>query len=378
MGNIGKNKKENKKNRIFLYSGLLLAIGGVLLRILAMNVTEFADWYVQWIYPILTGTIGRISSFVPFSLMEVGGYVLLIMLFVLLRKHWKQPAWMLSRSVWLAGMIVFLFVINSGINYYHRPFSSYLEWEMRDSSSKELWELCCDLTSQLNETTIRLEKMEEEQGMDTFDTVWTRKQYVDEAVSSMKHLGESYVQLSGYYPRPKPLLASWLFSVTQLAGMYCPFTIEANYNADMVAYNIPHTICHELSHLKGFMREDEANFIGYLASIESESEVYQYSGAMLGWIYATNALYSVSQIPLEDGTSLTGAEGYALLAGQLNERARADMNANNQFWDKYESTVAEVANQVNDAYLKINSQEDGVKSYGRVVDLMLAYYRKNE
>ena len=38
--------------------------------------------------------------------------------------------------------------------------------------------------------------------------------------------------------------------------------------------------------------------------------------------------------------------------------------------------AAEVSNQLNDAYLKINSQADGVKSYGRVVDLMLAYARK--
>ena len=35
-----------------------------------------------------------------------------------------------------------------------------------------------------------------------------------------------------------------------------------------------------------------------------------------------------------------------------------------------------MSNQLNDAYLKINSQADGVKSYGRVVDLMLAYARK--
>jgi hypothetical protein len=34
-----------------------------------------------------------------------------------------------------------------------------------------------------------------------------------------------------------------------------------------------------------------------------------------------------------------------------------------------------VSNQLNDAYLKLNSQSDGVKSYGRMVDLMLAYNR---
>ena len=87
----------------------------------------------------------------------------------------------------------------------------------------------------------------------------------------MVRLGQSYPQLEGYYPYPKPLINSRLLSVQQLCGIYSPFTIEANYNREMPYYNIPHTICHELSHLKGFMREDEANFIGYLACIGSDS-----------------------------------------------------------------------------------------------------------
>ena len=37
-----------------------------------------------------------------------------------------------------------------------------------------------------------------------------------------------------------------------------------------------------------------------------------------------------------------------------------------------------MSNQMNDVYLKANSQEDGVKSYGRMVDLMLEYYRDPE
>ena len=61
----------------------------------------------------------------------------------------------------------------------------------------------------------------------------------------------------------------------------------------MPYYNIPHTICHELSHLKGFMREDEANFIGYLACIGSDSPDFRYSGYLTGWVYAGNALARV-------------------------------------------------------------------------------------
>ncbi len=59
----------------------------------------------------------------------------------------------------------------------------------------------------------------------------------------------------------------------------------------MVAYNIPFTACHELAHLRGFMQEQEANFIGYLAGTRSDSLEFNYSGYMLGWIYCTNALY---------------------------------------------------------------------------------------
>ena len=54
-----------------------------------------------------------------------------------------------------------------------------------------------------------------------------------------------------------------------------------------------------------------------------------------------------------------------------------DLQENNDYWDQYEGKVAEVSNQVNDTYLKINDQKDGVQSYGRVVDLMLAMFLKN-
>ena len=131
----------------------------------------------------------------------------------------------------------------------------------------------------------------------------------------------------------------------------------------MPDYNIPHTVCHELSHLRGFMREDEANFIGYLACIGSDNEGFRYSGYLTGWIYATNALAKADQ------------EAYWEICGQLSEKAWEDLRHNNEFWGKYEGKTAEVSNRMNDTYLKLNSQSDGVNSYGRMVDLMLAYAR---
>ena len=150
----------------------------------------------------------------------------------------------------------------------------------------------------------------------------------------------------------------------QLAGIYSPFTVEANYNNAMVSYNIPHTICHELSHLKGFMREDEANFIGFLACLKSDERQFLYSAYVMGWVYAGNALAAADP------------ESYVEIRSLLKEEILADLEANNQFWDQYEGKVADAAEAVNDTYLKANSQEHGVESYGMVVDLMLGWFEE--
>lgn len=65
------------------------------------------------------------------------------------------------------------------------------------------------------------------------------------------------------------------------------------------------------------------------------------------------------------------------LHSQLCGQAVQDLQENNEYWDQYEGKVAEVSNQVNDTYLKLNDQKDGVQSYGRVVDLMLAMFLQN-
>ena len=54
-------------------------------------------------------------------------------------------------------------------------------------------------------------------------------------------------------------------SRTEITGIFIPFTMEANVNVDIPDYSLGSTMCHELAHLHGFIREDEANYISYLA-----------------------------------------------------------------------------------------------------------------
>ena len=80
-------------------------------------------------------------------------------------------------------------------------------------------------------------------------------------------------------------------SYLDITGVFFAYTFEANVNVDVPDYSIPATMGHELSHLRGYMREDEANFLGYLCCRESSHPDLRYSAAMLAFTHATNQLF---------------------------------------------------------------------------------------
>lgn len=330
-------------------TGFLLAAGA--LQLAARKLPSFGTWYAENIYPLLVGSIGRIFGWLPFSVVEFGLYGLIIISVIYGILHIREGWRLVSRTLFLVGAMALVYTLNCGINYYRQPFSAYLDLEIKPSSPEELYGLCDYLTNQVNESA-RLRRVTE-----------APENTAGMGVRAMEQLGKEYPQLGGFYPNPKAVACSRILSVQQLCGIYSPFTIEANYNREMTEYNIPHTVCHELSHLKGFMREDEANFIGFLACIGSGVPDWEYSGYLTGWVYAGNALYKVDQ------------EAYWELHDRLDESVRQELIDNNVFWDRFDTKVAEAATKVNDSYLKANSQTDGVKSYGRMVDLMLSFYR---
>ena len=87
--------------------------------------------------------------------------------------------------------------------------------------------------------------------------------------------------------------------ILYMQGYYFPFSMEANYNDVMYLMNKPATLCHELAHLKGYIYEDEANFIGFLACISSEDLVFQYSGYLSVLNYLDNDFYDAMGGDLE-------------------------------------------------------------------------------
>ena len=376
--------KKNKRygSQYLVAEGISLLLLTAVFQLSARTLPGFGTWYAHHIYPWIVGRVGRVTGLFPFSVVELGLYGLILLLVldvgrliaVAILGFWRRaaaetlpgdpgaggrpgaakiPAAIGRRWLLIVSALLFLYTVNCGINYYASSFSSYAGLEDGTYTVEELEALCSDLVELVNESAKTGRQSYREH----------RSAWRAEAVTAMQAAGEQFSCLEGFYPKPKEVLVSRILSVQQLCGVYSPFTVEANYNGDMPDYNVPHTLCHELSHLKGFMREDEANFIGYLACISSENEAFRYSGYLTGWVYAGNALARVDR------------KRYIELTDQLCEGARQDLDENSDFWNRYESRVSEAATRMNDTYLKMNSQADGVKSYGRMVDLMLSYRR---
>lgn len=347
-------------------AAVLIAISAGLL-ILAGQVPAFAEWHAENIYPLLIGSMGRITGIFPFSVSEIGIYVLLCifvatlvrMLFRVTRSTERAALifrW-LSGVLLAAGILGVLYTVCCGINYHRCSFSEEEGIQTYSYSVEELKNVCLILTEQVNALADEVQRDE--------DGILELEGSEDKGgVEAMENLSAEYESLKGYYPRPKELILSEILSYQQLTGIYLPFTAEANYNGDMTSYNKPFTVCHELSHLRGFMQEQEANFIAFLACIGSDRKDFNYSGYLSGFVYCTNALYQADR------------ESWQEVRGMLDPAAEIDLAANNAFWDRYEGAVSDMAEQINDTYLKANGQGDGVKSYDRMVDLLVAYYEK--
>lgn len=356
--------KYGSKERLIVLMGLLLAAISVALQFLARNVSGFGQWYAVTVYPLLVGSLGRFFGLFPFSVSEILLYSLLVFCLLYGIHNRGQVKKLACRTFFLISCLFFVYTVNCGVNYYRLPFSMLSGLQVKSRPKEELLALCEYLTEQVNQAERELTVQGGLNPAQGTGGPLTSAEYAGEAVKAMDSLGQKYPALSGYYPRPKSLMVPRVLSVQQLAGIYSPFSIEANYNGEMTPYNIPHTACHELSHLRGFMREDEANFIGFLACTESEHLYFRYSGYALGWIYAGNALAAVDR------------EAYIECYYRLDEGVKKDFEDNTVFWGRFDTKVAEAADKLNDAYLKANSQVEGTKSYGRVVDLMLAWYEK--
>lgn len=368
-----------KKNLSRKYSAQYIIIAVVLalcavLCAASRGSSAFADSYRNNVFPKLQAVFGRISGALPFSLGElmiaiaVFGGITLIAVYIVLMIRKKGSRRKISAVcslivLWIVTFVMLTETLNCFIMYQCSSFASVHGISEDKFTSAELYSLAMTITEKCNEAERYIER-------DTDGNMVIACDIYAETKAAMQNISSEYPTLSGYYPDPKGILCSGIMTRFDLLGIYFPFSLEANYNKDMYDSELPATICHEFAHLKGWIKEDEANFIAYLACIESGSPELVYSGYMSALSYLRSKVYLESSVSDEDKAVLFSAANDNVVH-DLSEKGRIFREAKETRLGTAMSVVSDKAIEAN---LRLNGISDGAKSYGRFVDLLLNYY----
>jgi len=350
---------------IILY--ILFVLAGVI-HLLSLISKWFSDFFNENISAFFRMILAKLTNLLPFSLAEfiiMFLPVIIVIVFVISFKYSKDLKSMLRFLTFMFSIVTLvytIFVFNFATGYRGSTLEDKLDLNRTEISVEEL-----------NDTAELLLKKAYEY-ITEIDYIYGGHSVMPYSLDEMNvKLNDAYAKLAkkhSFLPNLKSnikyvLLSDWL-SYTHISGVYTYYTGEANLNISFPDYTLPFTAAHELSHQRGIAREDEANFMAFLICIESDDPYILYSAYLHLFEYVSNALYEADR------------QMYMTLLNRMDNRIRSEMIAYNQFFKKYEgSVVSGVSATINDTFLKLQGQSDGRKSYGRVVDLAVAYYRSN-
>lgn len=381
------------------YFLLLAAALALMLNVVAWKSQAFCDLYIENIFPIWLNTYGKWTSVFPFSVGEVMIVLAVTLLGVLIMsglaaviffivKKWKHKHGTLCgsflrtydahrrfRRVWrmicanILVVVLWVMTLNCFILYHGSSFEEKY-WNdtvktTQDYTVEELGMLRDLVVTRVNQYAGMMER--DENGLIVYE-----KNMEEEAIRAMNNLGQVYPQLDGFYTTPKKIAASEFLSQQYMKGYYFPFSLEANYNDVMYIMSRPATMCHELAHTKGFIYEDEANLIAFLACLHSDDIVFQYSGYLSVLTYIDNDFIR----SIDHNTTVYNS--HVKISPQVKkDRVFLTEDA----WDKVEKkavvstqTVKKASSTFTNTTLILNGIEQGSACYGEVVGLLMDYY----
>ncbi|MBR4941451.1 MAG: DUF3810 domain-containing protein [Clostridia bacterium] len=346
---------------VFL-SAVLFGGGYGIYRWLKANPAIITERYRPFSRGVLRG-LASVSAVVPFSLAEIlvylavlGGIALIVRVVWVLVTGDRPRVKFLIRVISVLLLIAVCALVGYyglwGMNYFGMTLGSELGLDVQKRSSAELAELSRYLVQETNRLAALVDRNED----GSFAEKYTFEYFA-------KATSREFSEYSGApEPEPKYVIASEGLSHFRTTGIFVCYTGEANVNADNYVSSLPFCMAHEIAHRYAVAREDEANFMSFLVLHDAEDPALQYSV----WLAALR--YTQAQLRSAD------MDAYLAVAAEYSDLVNYDNAKYSEYWSQFEGKAAEVSQKTNNAYLSANGQTDGVKSYGRMVDLLLAWY----
>lgn len=352
---------------------LLIALG---VQTLASLISEEVEaFYSQFLFYHVTRWLSAINKLVRNTALGEIFFALLAVWFGLwslwyLRRSWRHETRLLHvlkvfflQILWVMSLLVPVFLALWGLNYQRMPLAETLGFDRIPTRAGEFESIGLQIVSGANSNY----ELARGSGNSTSERPVPPSREaifkaIEQAFQNEPLLGEAS---RGTFSDPKPLALSRPASWAGISGFYIPFTGEVTFNTDVPAFDLPMVIAHHKAHQRGYAREDEANFIGYVVCINSTDPYVRYSG----YLYGLKVLEVLAK---------GNMERYNDLLSRINEGPRADRQERSEFWKRIKNSVlGAVSRRTFSAYLRANRVPGGVKSYDEDVPLIIGYYLKN-
>ncbi len=346
-----------KTNKVL---SLLLLIQIVLVNWLSKYPNFIENYYSNGIYPVISSFFRTIFGWLPFSI----GDILLIVAFIwFCRSIWlffKRPK-NLSHTFYAIfaklSILYFIFYLFWGMNYYRKPLQEGMQLEIPKYDIEDLSLLTEKLLVKTQEIHFKLTKND----TISVQTILTESELLERTSIGYEKLAKKFPQFTYTKPKVKKSIFSIPMSYMGFAGYLNPITGEAHVNSNLVTYTVPATASHEVAHQIGYANESEANFIGYLAAINSTDLLFQYSARIMALRYS---LYEIRR----NDTVI-----YEEILNRIPLGVQKNIQETRAHWKKYKTPLNPLFHKIYDTFLKANHQEHGMESYGKMVGLLLAY-----
>lgn len=327
-------------------------------------------YYSRGVYPVLS-KFSILTANLPFSAAEILLYsflAFLILYLIFIAASFFRQKKLRMQSALFRTVVLFVilssmwgsFMLGWSINYARQPLSQSLGLDASPSSGHELYNLCNHLAQKAN--YLRSQTEQDENGV--FKLTKSKEQINTEVKTVYRNNAPTFMNLGGE-TNVKGVFSANLLSIMNTLGIYIPFTYEPNINMQMPDLYFASSALHEYAHFKGFAREDEANFIAYYISKDMTDTDFSYSSTMLALCNALNQLADLD------------CDLYYTLYDSLSDPVKRDFSNEGTYWAAFEETK-ETVETMNNNYLISNKQTDGVQSYGRMVDLLIALNRSGD
>ncbi len=342
---------------------ILLVMQWAFLRIIAQYPAAIEKYYSNGLYIYISKFLNFLFGWIPFSVGDILYAILVIVIikniFIAIKNkkiHLKNTLFKIGGYI---SILFFVFHLNWGLNYFRQPVYKTLNFEIKKYSTNELVDFTENLIVKINQVHLSATKNDSIAVENTLDKYQIKKV----SYHVYEQFQEKYPQYSHENLKAKNSLFSIPLTYMGFAGYLNPLTNEAQVNYLIPKNTYPMIVCHELAHQVGVASESEANFIGYLATTNSDDVYFKYSGYLMALRFC---LYEIFQ---------NDPEKFETLKVKLNEGILKDIRQSEAFWESYQNWSEIYFKIFYDTFLKANKQIDGIKSYNKVVVLLINYHK---